>query len=107
MSKVNKNIFGHIAEELQENLMDEAEAVESYQKLLNEIDGCLTCDYMFEKFDSELNKRVPTSTATADKKLLKLMAEEVKNIIADELKHQKTISILYEASTGLKAKEEK
>lgn len=107
MAKLNKNMFNYIAEDLQNNIIDEAEAVRGYQMMLNRIDGLESCKDCFEKYDSETEKMIPTTTAPADKKMLKMMREKIQEIISDELQHAKILATLYEACTGLKAKEGK
>lgn len=108
MAKLNKNMFGHLAEVVQKNSKDEAEAIESYQQMLNEINGLLESRWMFERevYENGESRKEETETAKADKKMLKFMLENVKEIIGDELNHQKRLDIIYKALTGIKAKED-
>lgn len=103
MSKINKNLFGEVATYLQRNMEKEAEAIKEYQEMLNSVTNMQNHHYIFEVYDQGTNTSSPSPTANADKKLLKLTIEQLKEIIAEELKHQHILSVLYETMTGIKA----
>lgn len=105
MAKINKDLFGDIAHDLQKNMEDEAEAIKSYQELLNILGNMLKHEYIFTVYDNGTQTSGPSPTARADKKMIELIIDNVKNIIGDELDHQKKLTVLYSAVTGLTAKE--
>lgn len=106
MAKLDKNKLGMIASWLQENLEDEAEAISGYQKMLNNLNEFLSAGYLFTTWNPETQKDEPTPTAAADKKFIKLCIEKTKEYIAEELKHQKGLQVLYEVCTGITADKE-
>ena len=108
MVKLNKEMFGHLAEVIQRNLKDEAEAIESYQQMLNEINSICESRYLFEReiYENGESRKEETATAKADRKMLSIMCDNVKEIVGDELNHIKRLNVLYEAITGIKAKED-
>lgn len=103
MSNINKNLFGEVATYIQKNMENEADAIKEYQEMLNVVTNMCNHEYIFEVYDQGTNTTSPSPTAAADKKLLKLTIEQIKDIIAEELKHQHILSVLYEAMTGIKA----
>lgn len=104
--KLNNAIFDRIAHSLQENLEDEAEAVASYQKMLNDINEINASSYLFTRWCDEKKCEVPRETEKADHKMLKLIETKIKEIIVDELDHQRDLQTLYSYITGLKGKSE-
>ena len=107
MAKLNREMFGHLAESVQKNIKDEAEAIESYQQMMNEINSICSSEWMFKRtiYENGQDHVEPTPTATADKKMLKVTCDQLKEIIADEMNHIKRLNVLYETMTGIKAKE--
>lgn len=107
MAKLNREMFGHLAESVQKNLKDEAEAIENYQQMMNEVNNICSSEWMFKRtiYENGQDRVEPTPTATADKKMLKVICEQLKEIIGDEMNHIKRLNILYETMTGIKAKE--
>lgn len=103
MSKINKNLFGDVALELQRNIEAEGEALEKYQTMLNHITDICSSGYLFKKWNPETNMDEPSPTAKADEKMFKLIAETIKKYMAEEMKHLKGLQVLYEAITGIKA----
>lgn len=107
MAKINKELFGQTALLIQENQEKEADALKEYQKLFNQVTELSRSDYLFTVYDNATGRTVPRDTAAADKKMLKLILEQTKSIIAEEMKHQRMLTMLYEALTGFKAEETK
>lgn len=106
MAKLDKDKMGLVAEMLQENLEDEAEAVKEYQKTLNRLTELCASDYLFQTWNQEKQVYEPTPTAEADKKFIKLCITKIKEYIAEEIKHQKGLQTLYEYATGIKEDKE-
>lgn len=105
MAKINKDMFSHIAVGIQDGIEDEGEALKKYQELLNQINSCMSSDYLFKVYDRVADKEVDSPTAAADKKMCKLLAEKIKEYMAEEMKHLKGLTLLYETITGIKAEE--
>ena len=105
MTKINKDLFAHIAVGLQDGIEDEGEALKKYQELLNQINSCLNSDYLFKVYDRVTDKEVDSPTAAADKKMCKLLAEKIKEYMSEEMKHLKGLMALYESITGIKTEE--
>ena len=103
MSKINKNLFGDVALELQMNIEAEGEALQKYQGMLNHITEVCNSGYLFRRWNPEKNIEEPTPTAKADEKMFKLIADTIKKYMAEEMKHLKGLQVLYRAITGIKA----
>lgn len=103
MAKINKDLFGEIAVQLQIAIEDEGEALKKYQAFLNIVQNNLKYDYIFKVFNPDTQKDEDSSTAKADKKMMKLICETIKEYMAEEMKHLKGLMTLYEAITGIKA----
>lgn len=103
MSKINKDLFGEVAVYIQKNMEKEADAIKEYQEMLNVVTNMCKHEYIFEVYDRCTDTSSPSPTAVADKKLLKFTIEQIKDIIAEELKHQHILGVLYETMTGIKA----
>lgn len=106
MAKINKDIFGEAAIYLQRNSEVEAESLQGYQEMLNVMTNQSRHDYIFRIYDNATGTEKDSPTAAADRKMYKLIIEQVKEIISDELNHQKKLQTLYEAVTGFSAAEE-
>ena len=103
MAKIDKNTFAQIAQELAKNMEDESEAIKSYQELLTHIDAMKDWKDLYQRWNEEKNTWEDKPTATADKKMFEAIAKNIKEYVAEELKHLKGLQIMYEAITGLKA----
>jgi len=90
----NKDKFKFVAAQLQENIEKEADAIKHYQMLLNQLEDMERADYIIGDDKDEKNK--------ADKKICKLLCEQIREFISDELNHQKNLKTLYELLTGIK-----
>lgn len=107
MAKVNKDLFCDIALYIQKSQEKEVELITEYQELFNRVKQIMNTDFLFTVYDNVTGNNKPTPTAVADKKMLKLLLEQVQSIIGAELKHQKMMNMLYEAITGFKSEETK
>lgn len=103
MAKIDKNTFAQIAQELAKNMEDESEAIKSYQELLTHIDAMKDWKDLYKRWNEEKNAWEDKPTAAADKKMFEAIAKNIKEYVAEELKHLKGLQIMYEAITGLKA----
>lgn len=103
MAKIDKNSFAQIAQELAKNMEDESEAIKSYQELLTHINAMKDWKDLYQRWNEEKNAWEDKPTAAADKKMFEVIAKNIKEYVAEELKHLKGLQIMYEAITGLKA----
>jgi len=93
VAKIDKSIFKYCASELQRNMMKEADAIMSYQELINMLNN-----YYVGEMDE-------TNRMKFEKARDKIIST-IKEFIEDELNHQETLSKLYTFVTGIKASED-
>ena len=102
MAKLNKELFGEMCVYLQSAIEDEGEALKEYQEFLNVITRQCNSDYIFKVYDRATDTEKDSPTASADKKMFKVVIEAIKSYMADEMRHLKGLTTLYETITGIK-----
>lgn len=90
--KIDKSIFKYLAQSIQINMQKEADAIVSYQEMLNELQN-----YYHGEMDEESAKKYG--------KAKEIICKQIKEFIADELNHQEGLGKLYSFVTGIQANE--
>ena len=84
MKESTRKLFDNVAVELQKNIEKEADAIKSYQELLNQL-------------------RWKEDSGNADEeKTADMLCDQIEEFISDELNHQATLHDLYILLTAIK-----